>query len=383
VPHLTDTFVSAHRYGMAGDAAAIVDAYYSQGISLGLVTSWHIANIVERDLRERRLDTAYIDRVNRATRQDWEMMRNVVREKYSEATEDNRFFLLSHLCDMAMFWAISSMRASLTHWLVETEGDTSKETPRLKELRAELEERLFYSQTSLWHKVPPELVQKVQRHLQEAMAARARWRLGHGVALPAIKSILELCAPVPELWKTFFPGGAHVLDISAMDLVRPPRLARALGERGVEARLVHLDQAGQVDWSGFDLVNIRMCRGFHEQPSFMSRVEALGARLRSVRGKEVPLINSLDLVRGALDKRAYLQRLEEDGVALIPTRWVNRGERATLDDIMAEMGWDDVVVKPTISSRSWNTFRVKRGEGAEVRVHRGRAQPHGAKARAR
>ncbi|MDC3956604.1 hypothetical protein [Polyangium jinanense] len=50
-------------------------------ISLAMVTSWHIANIVERDVCEHRLDQAYINRGNDATVQDWQIMRDMVREK--------------------------------------------------------------------------------------------------------------------------------------------------------------------------------------------------------------------------------------------------------------------------------------------------------------
>ncbi|MCY1013738.1 hypothetical protein OV079_51095 [Nannocystis pusilla] len=128
VQHLTDTFVSERRYGMVGDAASIIDAYYSQGISLAMVTSWHIANIVERDVREHRLDRAYIDRVNDATVQDWQIMRNMVREKYSPAIADSRFFALSHL-DFVVLFASGPVRADLVRWLIDTEGDTSRETP--------------------------------------------------------------------------------------------------------------------------------------------------------------------------------------------------------------------------------------------------------------
>ena len=56
VQHITDTFVSPHRYGMIGDAASIIDAYYSQGMSLAFVTSWHLTNIMQQDVKEQCLD---------------------------------------------------------------------------------------------------------------------------------------------------------------------------------------------------------------------------------------------------------------------------------------------------------------------------------------
>ena len=156
VQYISDTYVSPQRYGLVGDAASIIDAYYSQGISLALVTSWHIANIVERDLRQNQLDERYIQRVNRATKQDWLMMRNLVRYKYSAAIKDSRYFILSHLLDFSIFSCIIVPRFRMTRWLAETGGDTSEESPVHKKMRAYLERRLYLSQTRPWTYLPPE-----------------------------------------------------------------------------------------------------------------------------------------------------------------------------------------------------------------------------------
>lgn len=224
VQHWTDTFASQRRYAMVGDAGSIIDAYYSQGIALALVTSWHLANVIERDLIDRRLDTAYIGRINDATRQDWHMLRNMVREKYTPAINDPRFFLLSHILDMAIFWCMGSTRAKLTRWLVETDGDISRETGRLRRVRQKLESRLFYSRSPYWLFLSPQHVQRIQRHLQEKIAARARWRLENGVVLPRITSVLNVTAPLPKVWKLMFARSTGHLDVSARDVVQPVAL---------------------------------------------------------------------------------------------------------------------------------------------------------------
>jgi hypothetical protein len=135
VQHMTDTFLSPRRYGMVGDAASVIDAYYSQGMSLALLTSWHIANIVEGDLRQGRLDGDYLRGVNRCTRQDWHMLRNMLAEKYTEAILDSRFIL------------------------------------------------------------PPELVQRLQRALQRGLGERARFRLRNGIELPPMKFVRRPDSP--------------------------------------------------------------------------------------------------------------------------------------------------------------------------------------------
>jgi 2-polyprenyl-6-methoxyphenol hydroxylase-like FAD-dependent oxidoreductase/peroxiredoxin len=217
VQYMTDTFVSEKRYGMVGDAASIIDAYYSQGISLGLVTSWHIANIMESDFRQGTLDRDYIAQVNRATRQDWHMMRNMVVEKYTSAIQDPRFFILSHFMDFTVFSSLLAPRWQLVRWLVDTEGDPSRETPWHKEVRGRLKKTLYMSQTPPWTMLSPETVQKLQRRFQAGIAERARWRLENGVQLPEIKAVARADSWLPNLFSTI-SSKQKVKDIS------PPRL---------------------------------------------------------------------------------------------------------------------------------------------------------------
>jgi 2-polyprenyl-6-methoxyphenol hydroxylase-like FAD-dependent oxidoreductase len=221
VQHWTDTFASERRYAMVGDAASIIDAYYSQGIALALVTSWHLANLIQRDVQDGQLDRPYIERINQATRQDWHVMRNMVREKYTPAIEDSRFFLLSHVLDMLIFWTMGSTRSKLAHWLVQTEGDTSRETAELRKDRNILEKRLFYTRAPYWMKLSPEAVQRLQRYLQAQIAERARWRMEHGVRPANLTSWLSLTAPLPKLWKLPFARRSAHVDISGHDFVQP------------------------------------------------------------------------------------------------------------------------------------------------------------------
>jgi hypothetical protein len=223
VQYMTDTFVSPRRYGMMGDAASIIDAYYSQGISLALVSSWHIANLVEQDVRGGGMDPEYLERVNRATRQDWHIMRNMVREKYTAAIADSRFFVLSHALDLAIFWSAGASRSRIARWLVETDGDTRRETPALRELRDYLSRHMFYSQTKPWHGLTPERARALQERFHAGLGERARWRLAHGIRVPTLKAIVRLTAPVPQLWKLPFLGGQPRADLSGEDFIHPEK----------------------------------------------------------------------------------------------------------------------------------------------------------------
>jgi hypothetical protein len=139
----------------------------------------------------------------------------------------------------------------------------------------------------------------------------------------------------------------------------------ALAERGVTARLVHLDDVDDdldtVDWSGVGLVNVRMCRGYHTDPGFLGRLERLHGRLQSLPQGPVPMANPLPLLRDAVDKGRYLRTLSDvEGIGIIPTRWLPRGTDLSIADLMDDTGWHDLVVKPAVSAGSWRTIRVSR-----------------------
>lgn len=229
VQYMTDTFVSRRRYGLAGDSAGIIDAYYSQGMSHSFVTSWHITNIVEEDLRRKRLDTAYIDRVNESLREDYRMMRNMVRGKFTPAIADSRFFLLSHLLDMVLFISVGTAKVQITRWLVETGCDSANEQQVQRAMRKYLTRRLFYSQN--FRPLGPRTAQRIQRYLQGVLTRRALWRLEHGVGVPRITCIVRFNAgPIP-FWRTFFKSKDAKLDISPDEIhAMPPKFLQFTGK---------------------------------------------------------------------------------------------------------------------------------------------------------
>jgi glutathione synthase/RimK-type ligase-like ATP-grasp enzyme len=112
-----------------------------------------------------------------------------------------------------------------------------------------------------------------------------------------------------------------------------------------------------VDWSRFDVVVVRSCWDYHLRHdaflAWLSRVDASGARL----------VNPVALLRWNADKR-YLRALERDGIALVPTAWVERVAHGTsapmLAALLAQRGWSEAVVKPAISASAHDTWRTSR-----------------------
>lgn len=128
----------------------------------------------------------------------------------------------------------------------------------------------------------------------------------------------------------------------------------ALAEQGIFARPAVWDDA-EVPWTSFDAVVVRSCWDYHLRPreflSWIDRLEQGGTKLW----------NPASLLRWNADK-FYLRALTERGVRVVPTRWVGAGEDPSLGDILREEGWDQAVVKPTISASAHNTWRTERSQ---------------------
>lgn len=214
VQHITDTFVSDRRYAMVGDSSSIIDAYYSQGISLSMVGSWHIANIAQQDVRDGRLDTDYIDRVNNGLTADWRIMRSMVRSKYSPAIADSRFFILDHLLDLTVFGAAMLGRFRATRWLMETDGWSSAERDEHRRLREGLTRRLYLSQSAPWHHLDPQRVATFAENWHRGLERRAVWRLENGEKLPATKAAMRAYAALPGIWRLPFVDRMPKPDLS-------------------------------------------------------------------------------------------------------------------------------------------------------------------------
>ena len=126
-------------------------------------------------------------------------------------------------------------------------------------------------------------------------------------------------------------------------------LARALEPLGIGAvPAVWSDPA--VDWASFDALVMRTPWDYFERPAeFRAWLDA------RIAGGGL-LCNAGDILDWNYDKR-YLQDLEAAGVPLVPTVCIGRGERADVAALARARGWDEVVVKPTISGGAYRTYR--------------------------
>jgi glutathione synthase/RimK-type ligase-like ATP-grasp enzyme len=135
-------------------------------------------------------------------------------------------------------------------------------------------------------------------------------------------------------------------------------LVPALRRLNVEAMPVAWDAV--VNWTEFDQVIIRSCWDYHLRPAdFLQWVKDLES-------SRVSLHNSPRLVRWNADKR-YLRDLQNAGVRIPPTIWLESGEEADTRSVLKSNGWESAVVKPTIGASAHGLGRISAGEpGARV-----------------
>jgi len=147
-----------------------------------------------------------------------------------------------------------------------------------------------------------------------------------------IRLALATCAHLPGV----HPDDAH--------------LAESLQALGIEPVACTWSDAS-VDWSSFDAVLIRTTWDYFQRyEEFLQWLDRL----------PVPTINERSLLRWNGDKR-YLLELENLGVDIVPARVAGFGE---LNDVLAGMTGQDLVVKPTVSGGAWNTVRGIAGDPA-------------------
>lgn len=140
------------------------------------------------------------------------------------------------------------------------------------------------------------------------------------------------------------------LDVSLITYAGMPRLCSddmllvdALEERGLRVRIVVWDDPS-IDWSATPLSVIRSTWDYFHKPDAFLRW------LRDVRVRTT-LLNSPSIVEWNHHK-GYLRDLSARGVAVVPTVYAPRHVVTNLGDVLAQRGWNDVVIKPCISGSS-------------------------------
>ena len=98
------------------------------------------------------------------------------------------------------------------------------------------------------------------------------------------------------------------------------------------------------------------CVVFRTVWDYFERFEEFMEWLNSIKEK-TKVVNPVSLVHWNIDKH-YLRDLEEKGVNIVPTVFVDTGDYKDLDQVCLDKEWQDVVIKPAISGAAFHTYKI-------------------------
>jgi hypothetical protein len=105
-----------------------------------------------------------------------------------------------------------------------------------------------------------------------------------------------------------------------------------------------------MDWSNPQMTVIRATWGYyHQRADFLTWAE-------HVSGLHA-LWNPLDIIRWNTHK-FYLRDLEEQGIPIVPTLWLEQGAHVDLASLMKQHDWSRIVLKPAVSAAAHATLLV-------------------------
>ena len=119
-------------------------------------------------------------------------------------------------------------------------------------------------------------------------------------------------------------------------------LLRALRKRGVSTEVVIWSES--LDWSSYQIVVIRSCWDYIDNPVAFKRW------LETLSDLGICVINHLDTILWNLEK-TYLQKLEKNGVKIVPTVWIDSKMSVDLiEKQMASYKTQNFVIKPVVGN---------------------------------
>jgi glutathione synthase/RimK-type ligase-like ATP-grasp enzyme len=130
----------------------------------------------------------------------------------------------------------------------------------------------------------------------------------------------------------------------------------ALEKRGLKVGRQAWDDPG-FDWSSTRYVIFRTTWDYFERyPEFSAWLERINPM--------TSMINPCKTIRWNLDKH-YLGDLQEKGLRIPPTLFIETGDPRSLSEITASKGWTEMILKPAISGGARHTYRFRPDETAE------------------
>ena len=106
-----------------------------------------------------------------------------------------------------------------------------------------------------------------------------------------------------------------------------------------------------IDWNQYDVVLIRSPWDYQDDPELFIQV------LKQIDSSSARLENPLKLVLWNINK-TYLQVLQNNGIAIVPTLWGKHLTEAKLIAYFEQLKANEIIIKPVISANADNTYRL-------------------------
>lgn len=128
------------------------------------------------------------------------------------------------------------------------------------------------------------------------------------------------------------------------------KLFNALERKGLKVHRTNWDDTS-FDWTTTEHIIFRSIW------DYIDRYEEFATWLDEVCTK-TKLINEKSLIYWNIDKH-YLQDLSDRGIQIPSTCFIETGDNRSLEEVIATLEWDELILKPAISGGSRHTYRFK------------------------
>jgi glutathione synthase/RimK-type ligase-like ATP-grasp enzyme len=146
------------------------------------------------------------------------------------------------------------------------------------------------------------------------------------------------------------------------------KLLPLLEQYGIKSTAVVWNDS-QVNWKNFDAFLVRSIWDYHLHVdsfiSWLANLESLGT----------PTWNPIPVLRKNHHK-FYLRELQNSGVNIIPSLFLEKGNPASLDDFQHST-WKKAVIKPAVSASAWRTETISSADSSASKAAIDSASGHG------
>lgn len=122
---------------------------------------------------------------------------------------------------------------------------------------------------------------------------------------------------------------------------------------------IRLDWARKdIDWSHYK------CAIFRTTWDYFDRFDEFSQWLDAIKA-QTKLCNPYSIIEWNMDKH-YLKDLESRGIPVVPSHFVEKGNRINIEEELSKSGWDELVIKPCVSGAARHTYRLNNSNFSTV-----------------